>query len=89
MRREFSGAVAKVDVLAIRDSAEEAWNAVVEAVNALVLKHMERIPSSHFERRKMLREIEGKDKRVEGLGILDRYMARYKVLHGETFYEGV
>ncbi|MEM1855252.1 MAG: PaREP1 family protein [Desulfurococcaceae archaeon] len=78
-----------MDVLAIRDSAEEAWNAVVEAVNALVLKHMERIPSSHFERRKMLREIEGKDKRVEGLGILDRYMARYKVLHGETFYEGV
>ncbi|MEM1510506.1 MAG: hypothetical protein QW096_11640 [Thermofilaceae archaeon] len=54
-RREFSGAVAKVDVLAIRDSAEKAWNAVVEAVNALVLKHMERIPSSHFERRKMLR----------------------------------
>jgi len=88
-RREFSGAVAKVDVLAVRDSAEKAWNAVVQAVNALVLKYMEVIPSSHFERRKMLREIEGKDKRVEGLGILDRYMARYKVLHGETFYEGI
>ena len=78
MRREFSGAVAKVDVLAIGDSAEKAWNTVVQAVSALVLKHMERIPSSHFERR-MLRGIEGKDKRVEELGILDRYMARYKV----------
>jgi len=88
-RREFSGAVAKVDVLAVRDSAEKAWNAVVQAVNALVLKYMEVIPSSHFERRKMLREIEGKDKRVEELGILNRYMARYKVLHGETFYEGI
>ncbi|MEM1625602.1 MAG: PaREP1 family protein [Thermosphaera sp.] len=88
-RREFNGAVAKVDVLAVRDSAEKAWNAVVQAVNALVLKYMERIPSSHFERRKMLREIEGKDKRVEELEILDRYMARYKVLHGETFYEGI
>ncbi|MEM0317430.1 MAG: PaREP1 family protein [Candidatus Nezhaarchaeales archaeon] len=88
-RREFNSAVAKVDVLAVRDSAEKAWNAVVQAVNALVLKYMERIPSSHFERRKMLREIEGKDKRVEELGILDRYMARYKVLHGETFYEGI
>jgi len=88
-RREFNGVIAKVDVLAVRDSAEKAWNAVVQAVNALVLKYMERIPSSHFERRKMLREIEGKDKRVEELEILDRYMARYKVLHGETFYEGI
>jgi len=89
VRREFSGAVAKVDVLAIGDSAEKAWNTVVQAVNALVLKYMEMIPSSHFERRKMLRGIEGKDKRIEELGILDRYMARYKVLHGETFYEGI
>ena len=38
-------------MLAVRDSAEKAWNAVVQAVNALVLKYMERIPLSHFERR--------------------------------------
>ncbi|MEM0225932.1 MAG: PaREP1 family protein [Thermofilaceae archaeon] len=86
---EFAEAVAKRDPLGIRDSAEKAWNAVVQAVDALILSFMERIPSSHFERRRMLREIEQKDERVEKLGVLDRYMARYKVLHGETFYEGL
>ncbi|MEM1936531.1 MAG: PaREP1 family protein [Sulfolobales archaeon] len=76
-------------VLAVGDSAEKTWNAVAQAVNALVHKYMDRIPSSHFERRKMFREIKGKDKRVEELGILNRYITKYKVLHGETFYEGV
>jgi len=26
---------------------------------------------------------------VKKLGLRDRYMARYKILHGETFYEGI
>ena len=47
------------------------------------------LPSSYFERRRILREIEVKDSKVSELGLLDRYMARYKVLHGETFYEGI
>jgi len=86
---EFYDALSRGDILAIRDSAEKAWNAVVQAVNALLLERTSRIPSSHFERRKMLREIEMKDSNIGKLGILDRYMARYKVLHGETFYEGI
>lgn len=88
-RREFEDAVAKNDALGLRDSAEKAWNAVVQAVDALILRRTGKIPSSHFERRRILRELEKSDERIEGLGILDRYMARYKVLHGETFYEGI
>ena len=86
---EFKSSQAKGDTLGIRDSAEKAWNAVVQAVNALILKRVGRLPSSHFERRRILREIEVKDSKVSELGLLDRYMARCKVLHGETFYEGI
>jgi HEPN domain-containing protein len=86
--REFEEAVAENDVLGIRDSAEKAWNAVVQAVNALILHYAGVVPRSHFERR-MLRELERSVKEVGELGLSDRYMARFKVLHGETFYEGL
>jgi len=49
---------------------------------------MERIPLSRFERRKMLREIEGKDRRVEELGTLDAWPG-IRSSRGETFYEGI
>jgi hypothetical protein len=87
--REFEEAVMKKDVMGIRDSAEKAWNAVVQAVNALILHYAGVVPRSHFERRRMLRELERSVKEVGELGLSDRYMARFKVLHGETFYEGL
>lgn len=37
----------------------------------------------------MLREIEGKDRRVEELRIFDGCVAGHKVLQGVTFYEGI
>jgi len=85
---EFHDALSRGDILAIRDSAEKAWNAVVQAVNALLLERTSKIPSSHFERR-MLRKIEMKDSDDSRSGILDRYIARYKVLHGGTFHEEI
>ena len=88
-RREFEEAAARGDALGIRDSSEKAWNAVVQATNALVLALAGRLPASHFERRRLLRELERGRGDVERLGIADRYTARYKVLHGETFYEGI
>ncbi|RLF22206.1 MAG: hypothetical protein DRN15_01615 [Thermoprotei archaeon] len=88
-KKEFEEAVSEDDILSIRDSSEKAWNAVVQATNALILALAHKLPASHFERRKILRELEGKYSEIERLGIADRYMARYKVLHGETFYEGI
>ncbi|MCC6053621.1 MAG: hypothetical protein LM569_05435 [Desulfurococcaceae archaeon] len=87
--RDFEEAIVKNDVIGIRDSAEKAWNAVVQAINALLLHYTSVMPRSHFERRKMLRELERSVREVGELGLSDRYMARFKVLHGETFYEGI
>jgi HEPN domain-containing protein len=87
--RDFEEAIVKNDVIGIRDSAEKAWNAVVQAINALLLHYTGVMPRSHFERRKMLRELERSVREIGELGLSDRYMARFKVLHGETFYEGV
>ena len=87
--RDFEEAIVKNDVIGVRDSAEKAWNAVVQAINALLLHYMSVMPRSHFERRKMLRELERSVREVGELGLSDRYMARFKVLHGETFYEGI
>jgi hypothetical protein len=87
--REFEEAVARNDVIGIRDSAEKAWNAVVQAINALIIYYTGVTPMSHFERRRKLRELERSVREVGELGLADRYMARFGVLHGETFYEGV
>ena len=86
---EFREAISKDDVIGIRDSSEKAWNAVVQATNALILALINKLPASHFERRKILRQLEKEYEEIRKLGILDRYMARFKVLHGETFYEGI
>ena len=53
----------------------------------MVLKYMERIPLSRFERRKMLREIEGKDRRVEELGTLDAWPG-IRSSRGKRFMKG-
>jgi hypothetical protein len=87
--REFEEAVARNDVIGIRDSAEKAWNAVVQAINALIIYYTGVTPMSHFERRRKLRELERSAREVGELGLADRYVARFGVLHGETFYEGV
>jgi len=87
--REFEEAVARNDVIGIRDSAEKAWNAVVRAINALIIYYTGVTPMSHFERRRKLREFERSVREVGELGLADRYVARFGVLHGETFYEGV
>ena len=86
---EFQVALAKNDVVRIRDSSEKAWNSVVQATNALLLTLTGKVPLSHHERRVMLREAEKSKPEIKDMGIRDRYMARFKVLHGETFYEGV
>ena len=87
--REFEEAVARNDVIGIRDSAEKAWNAVVQAINALIVYYTGVTPMSHFERRRKLKELEKSVREVGELGLADRYMARFRVLHGETFYEGI
>jgi hypothetical protein len=87
--REFEEGVKESNPYKIRDAAEKAWNAVVQATNALLLKLMGKLPSSHWERRKMLRELEKKLPEVGRLMLRDRYGARERHLHEMVFYEGV
>jgi hypothetical protein len=82
-------AEAKEDPVRIRDAAEKAWNAVVQATDALIYALTGVRVMSHYERRMALRDIEKRRVDVKKLGLRDRYMARYKILHGETFYEGI
>jgi hypothetical protein len=86
-RKEFLES--RGDPVRVRDAAEKAWNAVVQATDALIYAFTGSRPLSHYERRVALREIERRFEGVKRLGLRDRYMARYKVLQGETFYEGV
>lgn len=85
--REFEEGIAKKSNVKLRDSAEKAWSAVVQAVNALILKKEGHIPRSHYERRIALRNLEKSNEHLKELGIHDRYGARSRLLHGEVFYE--
>jgi hypothetical protein len=87
--KEFKVGVENNDAIRIRDVAEKAWNAVVQATNALILYYLGKTPSSHWERRRLLRELERVKPEVESLGLRDRYSARERNLHELVFYEGV
>jgi hypothetical protein len=87
--KEFKVGVENNDAIRIRDAAEKAWNAVVQATNALILYYLGKTPLSHWERRHILRELERAKPEVESLGLRDRYSARERNLHELVFYEGV
>ncbi|RLE88270.1 MAG: hypothetical protein DRJ49_05265 [Thermoprotei archaeon] len=86
---EFEKGVHENNTARIRDSAEKAWNAVIQASNALILKYTDRVPSSHWERRRLLRELEKVHPEIEKMGFRDRYSARERNLHELVFYEGI
>jgi len=87
--REFRDGVANNDIVRVRDATEKAWNAVIQATNALILHYLGKTPSSHWERRRLLRELEREKPEVESLGFRDRYSARERNLHEMVFYEGL
>ncbi len=87
--KELEEGVKERSTIKLRDAAEKAWNAVVQAANALILRHAGFTPRSHHERRSALRDIERKIPELAKLAIYDRYAARSRLLHGEVFYEGV
>ncbi len=87
--KEFEEAVKENNPYKIRDSAEKSWNAIIQATNALILKLTGKLPASHWERRRMLRELETQVSEVGELMLRDRYGARERHLHEMVFYEGI
>jgi len=79
----------KSDVI-IRDAAEKAWNAVLQATNVLLIGRgfAEEKVKSHRERRLALNLLELKDPQIRARGFRDRFGAREHYLHEMCFYEG-
>jgi len=79
----------KTDVL-IRDAAEKAWNAVLQATNALLIAKgfPEEGIKTHRDRRLALDGLESKDLDVRDRGFRDRFGAREHHLHERCFYDG-
>ncbi|TDA41471.1 MAG: hypothetical protein DSO07_04410 [Thermoproteota archaeon] len=86
--KEFEEGVRENNTYKIRNSAEKAWNAIIQATNAIILKLLGKLPSSHWERRRMLRELETRVPEMGKLMLRDRYGARERHLHETVFYEG-
>lgn len=81
--------VVENSMLKMRDAASLAWEAVVEAVDALILSSMGRLPRSHFERRRALRSVEEGAPELAARGLYERFMARSRLFRGELLHEDV
>ncbi|WP_069807657.1 PaREP1 family protein [Vulcanisaeta thermophila] len=86
-KEEYLMARERSDPVLARDAAEKAWNAVVQAADALIMALLGRRPMSHRERRDALWMIEERYPELEG--VYDQYNARFQRLHGDGFYEGL
>lgn len=87
--KELKEAIRLNDHVRIRDAAEKLWNATINATNALILSHLDIVPASHWERRKLLEKLEDAKPEIEKLRFRDRYGARERYLHEMTFYDGI
>ncbi|MGB9705837.1 MAG: PaREP1 family protein [Pyrobaculum sp.] len=79
---ELERAVRTRDVFLYRNAADKAFLALVVAVNEYLKAVVGVVPSSHSERRRLLREVGREDLRA-------LYSDLMKTLHEEAFYEGV
>ena len=76
------------DETAIRQSAEKAWGAVVQATNALFVKYGMKPPKGTTRREKLLFELERKNQEFAKAEILDKFTRFLYSLHVLCFYEG-
>jgi HEPN domain-containing protein len=81
-KEEFEKAVKLNDVFLYRNAADKAFLALVIAINAYISAVEGVEPSSHSERRRILRKIGREDLRA-------LYSDLMSTLHEEAFYEGV
>jgi len=81
-KEEFEKAIKLNDVFLYRNAADEAFLALVIAINAYISAVEGVEPSSHSERRRILRKIGREDLRA-------LYSDLMSTLHEEAFYEGV
>jgi len=79
---ELKKALKTRDFLLYRNAADKAFLSMIVAVNFYIWRKLGLIPSSHSERRSLLRKVDREDLRA-------LYSDVMKTLHDEAFYEGV
>jgi len=88
--REFEKGVKEGRDEVIRDAAEKAWNATIQATTALLLAKgfSEEEVKTYRQKRLTLEDLSIKDEEVRRLGLGDRFMTREYRLHIRCFYDG-
>lgn len=77
------------DSRAIREAAEKAWEAIVQATYEMIASHHLPLPRTPAQRRARLADLERLDPRIKELGFRDRFGAREHYLHEDCFFEGI
>ena len=87
---EFEKGEKEKSDVTMRDAAEKAWNAVLQATNALLIARgfPEKKIKTHRDRRLALDTLETKDPGVRDKGLRERFGAREHHLHERCFYDG-
>lgn len=73
----------------IRNAAEKAWGATVQASNALILTKTGIKPERVSITTGQLHKLRSKDPRLAEKAITERYHERADFLHGRCFYDGI
>ncbi len=83
-REELEAGLSRGDQVKVRDAAEKAWNAVVQATDFVMQRNGRSPlpgPAAHRDRRDFLEGIGRRD-------LAQKYTYFAEVLHGDVFYSG-
>ena len=86
-REMQAAAILQMEAGDIRDAAEKAWCATLQAANAVILAHAGFVPDRTPKTSQCLNWLKAQDSRFEPL--VGRYYSRQGHLHGEVFYFGL
>ena len=89
-RKEYAMGKKSNNDIHIRQGAEKAWNASVQATKALAASRGEKIPRSYNSQFLLLRQIEKENQpALNGFPVLSSMFRGFaSCLHGECFYHG-
>jgi hypothetical protein len=82
----YAAALERLAAGDIRDAADKAWCAALQATNALILARTGELPPKSPNTTRGLRQLAAAEPAMRPLE--DRYAARRDFLHGDCFYSG-
>ena len=86
--KEFTQARGPRDDAGIRQAAEKAWGAVVQATNAILVRYGAKPGVGTGRKQDTLGRLEMREPRLRAAHVSDRYSAALLVLHARCFYDG-